>query len=72
MYLEFSDEQKEIQQLARKFTLEEIIPKAAEHDQTGEVCMQVHIFHIQYAPPGFQTFFVLLITSCLVSKVFAD
>ncbi|KAJ3034161.1 hypothetical protein HDV00_005380 [Rhizophlyctis rosea] len=31
-----SDEQKELQDLARKFTLNEIIPKAAHHDQTGE------------------------------------
>ncbi|KAI8907674.1 acyl-CoA dehydrogenase/oxidase [Powellomyces hirtus] len=29
-------EQKELQDLARKFTLNEIIPKAAHHDRTGE------------------------------------
>jgi len=33
---ELSDEQKEFQQLARKFCREEIIPKAPHHDQTGE------------------------------------
>lgn len=30
-----SDEQKEIQELARKFTREEIIPVAAQYDKTG-------------------------------------
>jgi acyl-CoA dehydrogenase len=32
-----SPEQKEYQELARKFAQEEIIPKAAYHDRTGEV-----------------------------------
>ena len=31
-----SDEQKQLQDMARKFTKEEIIPKAAHHDETGE------------------------------------
>jgi len=31
-----SDEQKQLQELARKFAKEEIIPKAAHHDKTGE------------------------------------
>lgn len=31
-----SDEQKEMQELARKFCREEIIPVAAQHDKTGE------------------------------------
>jgi acyl-CoA dehydrogenase len=31
-----SDEQKELRDLARKFTLQEVIPKAAHHDLTGE------------------------------------
>jgi acyl-CoA dehydrogenase len=33
---ELSAEQKEIQELARKFTKDEIIPKAAEYDRTME------------------------------------
>ncbi|KAI9206384.1 acyl-CoA dehydrogenase/oxidase [Polychytrium aggregatum] len=33
---QLSDEQRELQELARKFTLNEIIPKAAHHDRTGE------------------------------------
>jgi acyl-CoA dehydrogenase len=33
---ELSAEQKEIQELARKFTRDEIIPKAAEYDRTME------------------------------------
>lgn len=35
-HFELTDEQKEFQQLARKFTAEEIIPVAAHHDKTGE------------------------------------
>lgn len=31
-----SDEQKQLQDLARKFAKEEIIPRAAHHDETGE------------------------------------
>ena len=34
--LELNAEQKEYQQLAKKFSQEEIIPKAAHHDKTGE------------------------------------
>ncbi|XP_041986663.1 probable medium-chain specific acyl-CoA dehydrogenase, mitochondrial isoform X1 [Aricia agestis] len=33
---ELSEEQKALQDLARKFTKEEIIPKAAQYDKTGE------------------------------------
>ena len=33
---QLSDEQKQLQDLARKFAKEEIIPKAAHHDKTGE------------------------------------
>lgn len=36
-FKELSPEQKEYQQLARKFAQEEIIPKAAHYDKTGEV-----------------------------------
>lgn len=31
-----TEEQKSIQEMARKFTKDEIIPVAAEHDQTGK------------------------------------
>lgn len=37
---ELNAEQKEMQQLARKFTREEIIPNAAHYDKTGEVNTQ--------------------------------
>lgn len=33
---ELNDTQREFQELARKFTREEIIPVAAEHDKTGK------------------------------------
>lgn len=35
--VELTPEQQEMQQLARKFTKEEIIPNAAHYDKTGEV-----------------------------------
>jgi acyl-CoA dehydrogenase len=34
--LDLSDDQKQLQELARKFAKEEIIPKAAQHDESGE------------------------------------
>ncbi len=34
--LRLSEEQKQLQEMVRKFTKEEIIPKAAHYDQTGE------------------------------------
>ena len=36
-----SDEQKQLQELARKFTKEEVIPKAAHHDETGEFPIEI-------------------------------
>lgn len=61
---ELTDEQKEMQQVARKFTQDEIIPRAAYHDKTGEYpydivkkawslgFMNVHIPK-EYGGPGF-------------------
>ncbi len=39
LILDLSPEQQEMQQLARKFAREEMLPVAAHHDQTGEVSM---------------------------------
>jgi acyl-CoA dehydrogenase len=36
-----SDDQKQLQELARKFSKEEIIPKAAHHDKTGEYPIEI-------------------------------
>lgn len=36
-FADLTTQQLEFQELARKFTAEEIIPVAAHHDQTGEV-----------------------------------
>jgi len=49
---EFTDEQREIQQVARRFAKDEIIPKAAYHDQTGEVADQctIAIFCLLWLP----------------------
>lgn len=34
--MQLSDEQREMQDLARKFAREEVMPRAAKHDETGE------------------------------------
>lgn len=36
-FTELTDQQKEFQQLARKYAREEIIPAAAAYDRSGEV-----------------------------------
>ncbi len=36
-----SDEQKQLQELARKFAKEEIIPKAPHHDETGDFPLEI-------------------------------
>lgn len=40
--LEFTPEQKEIQETSRKFARDVIIPVAAEYDRTGEVGITDH------------------------------
>jgi len=40
-----TEEQREIQRVARKFTQDEITPKAAHYDQTGEVAVAAHCHH---------------------------
>ena len=37
MVLELSEELQQLQEMARKFSHEEIVPVAAEYDKTGEV-----------------------------------
>ena len=39
---ELTDEQKSLKDLARKFSREEIAPKAAHYDQTGEFPWDLH------------------------------
>jgi acyl-CoA dehydrogenase len=39
---EFNDTQRELQQMVRKFTREEIIPKAAEYDKTMKFPHDIH------------------------------
>ena len=41
MNTELSPEQYEIQQVARKFAREEILPVAAYHDKTGEYPIEI-------------------------------
>lgn len=36
-FLELSEELQQLQEMARKFSHEEIVPVAAEYDKTGEV-----------------------------------
>ena len=37
----FSDDQKQLQEIAKKFAKEEIIPKAAHHDQSGDYPLEI-------------------------------
>lgn len=72
-----SDEQKEIVNLAKKFTKEEIIPVAAEYDRTGEYpwpivkkAWELGLLnnHIPEAVGGMD---MSVVTSCLVAEEFA-
>ena len=51
---ELSDEQKQLQEMTRKFVKDEIIPKAAHHDETGDIERRARRRHSQVraAPPG--------------------
>lgn len=72
-----SDEQKEIVNLAKKFTKEEIIPVAAEYDRTGEYpwpvvkkAWELGLLnsHVPEAVGGMD---MSIVTSCLVAEEFA-
>ncbi|KAH8034281.1 hypothetical protein HPB51_022731 [Rhipicephalus microplus] len=59
-YFELSDEQKEYQNLARKFAREEILPKAAHYDRTGEVRKPIFVLLHE---PCFGAFFLRVKTA---------
>ncbi|KAH9360092.1 hypothetical protein HPB48_014619 [Haemaphysalis longicornis] len=74
---ELSEEQKEYQNLARKFAREEVLPKAAHHDRTGEFpwdivkkAFDVGLMNlgipVQYGGPDLKVF-----ESCLVIEELA-
>uniref|UniRef100_A0A1B0GHS4 Acyl-CoA dehydrogenase/oxidase N-terminal domain-containing protein n=1 Tax=Lutzomyia longipalpis TaxID=7200 RepID=A0A1B0GHS4_LUTLO len=69
-----TDEQKEMQELARKFAREEIIPKAAHHDKTGEfpwdIVKKAHSLGLMNAhiPQEFGGLQLPLFDSCLVTE----
>lgn len=45
-----TDQQKEFQQLARKFAREEILPAAAAYDRSGEVSVTQSSSHVKEIP----------------------
>jgi acyl-CoA dehydrogenase len=73
----FSDDQLQLQELARKFARSEIVPKASHHDQTGEYpheiakkawelgLMNTHI-PVEYGGPGLG-----VLEGCIVTEEFA-
>lgn len=72
-----TDEQREMQELARKFSREEIMPKAAHHDRTGEfpweIVKKAHSLglmnpHIPQEVGGLE---LPLYDSCLVTEEFS-
>ncbi|XP_059619858.1 medium-chain specific acyl-CoA dehydrogenase, mitochondrial-like [Phlebotomus argentipes] len=72
-----TDEQKEMQELARKFTREEIMPKSAHHDRTGEfpwdIVKKAHSLGLMNAhiPQEFGGLQLPLYDSCLVTEEFS-
>jgi len=74
---DFSDEQKQLIEMTRKFVKDEIIPKAAHHDETGEYptaiskkawelgLMNSHV-PVEYGGPGLGT-----LDGCLISEEIA-
>ncbi|XP_033642762.1 medium-chain specific acyl-CoA dehydrogenase, mitochondrial-like [Asterias rubens] len=74
---ELSDEQKEYQELARKFTKEEIIPKAAEHDKTGEYPVEIikKAFDLglmnSHIPASVGGLGLGILDSCIIAEEFA-
>lgn len=74
---ELSDEQKEFQDVARKFTREEIIPVAAKYDQSGEypwdIVKKAHAIgllnkHIPKAIGGLE---LDILTGCIITEELA-
>jgi len=74
---ELSDEQKEFQEVARKFTREEIIPVAAEHDKTGkypfEIVKKAHAIGLlnSHIPPEVGGLGLSILTGCIIAEEFA-
>lgn len=75
--MQLSDEQREMQELARKFTREEIIPKAAKHDETGEfpwdIVKKAHALGLMnpHIPQEVGGLGLGVFDSCLVTEEFA-
>lgn len=75
--MQLTDEQREMQELARKFTREEIIPKAAHHDETGEfpwdIVKKAHSLGLMnpHIPPEVGGLGLGVFDSCLVTEELA-
>lgn len=72
--LTLTDEQREFQDLARKFTREEIIPKAPHHDKTGEfpwdIVKKAHSVGLMnsHIPSEFGGLGLSVFDGCLISE----
>lgn len=72
-----TDEQREMQEMARKFTREEIIPKAQYHDQTGEfpwdIVKKAHAVGLMngHIPQEFGGMGLSVFDSCMVTEELA-
>lgn len=75
--MELTDEQREFQELARKFCHEEIIPKAQHHDKTGEfpwdIVKKAHAVGLMngHIPAEFGGLGLSVFDSCLISEELA-
>lgn len=72
-----SEEQKEFQEVARKFTREEIIPVAVQHDKTGEypwdVIKKAHAIGLLngHIPPEYGGLGLDVLTGCIIAEELA-
>lgn len=76
-WFELTEEQKSILDMAEKFTREEIIPKAAHHDQTGEypweIIKKAHGlgFLTNHIPAQYGGMGMSLLDHCMIEEKFA-
>uniref|UniRef100_U5EWS3 Medium-chain specific acyl-CoA dehydrogenase, mitochondrial n=1 Tax=Corethrella appendiculata TaxID=1370023 RepID=U5EWS3_9DIPT len=76
-WFQYSDEQREFQDLAKKFTREEIIPVAAQHDKTGEYPWEIikKAWSLgllnNHIPADIGGMDLSIVTACLIAEEFA-
>lgn len=76
-WFDLSDEQKEFQEVARKFTREEIIPVAPKYDKSGEypweIVKKAHSIGLlnSHIPAEVGGLDLSILTGCIIAEEFA-